>query len=229
MSSTPVPPARNTTFSLSAAASILGGSVIKATDGSELALAGTLLNSGTVLVSGTTSATVLELDSVTVSGGKLETSGASALIETVAGSNVLHGVTIVSGSLIEVASGTQLTLSGGTIGSGATVAETSGGTLAVSGLATASGTLSLSGTTSVAAHALLETLSGGTALLSGAVINSGTLFAGGAHSLIEIASGATVTGGGIAEIGNGVIRITAPLMRLVLPPTVSITAPVPIV
>ena len=37
--------------------------------------------------------------------------------------------------------------------------------------------------------------------------NSGTLFASGAHSLIEIASGATVTGGGIAKIANGVVDI----------------------
>jgi hypothetical protein len=37
--------------------------------------------------------------------------------------------------------------------------------------------------------------------------HSGTLFASGAHSLIDIVGGATVTGGGIAKIGNGIIDI----------------------
>jgi hypothetical protein len=54
---------------------------------------------------------------------------------------------------------------------------------------------------------LLETLIGGTAIVSGVVANSGTLFASGAHSLIDIVGGATVTGGGIAKIGNGVLDI----------------------
>ena len=42
-------------------------------------------------------------------------------------------------------------------------------------------------------------------ILVGTVTNSGTLFASGAHSLID--DGATVTGGGIAKIGNGIIDI----------------------
>lgn len=44
-------------------------------------------------------------------------------------------------------------------------------------------------------------------MLAGTVTNSGTLFASGAHSLIDIVGGATVTGGGIAKIGNGIIDI----------------------
>src|SRR6185312_13382799 len=57
---------------------------------------------------------------------------------------------------------------------------------------------------------LLETLIGGTAIISGVVTNSGTLFASGARSLIDIVGGATVTGGGIARIGNGIVDIEGP-------------------
>jgi hypothetical protein len=53
-------------------------------------------------------------------------------------------------------------------------------------------------------------LIGGTAIVSGAVTNSGTLFASGTHSLIDVVGGATVTGGGIAKIGNGIIDIEGP-------------------
>jgi hypothetical protein len=63
------------------------------------------------------------------------------------------------------------------------------------------------GVTSIASGGLLETLTGGTALLSGSLTNSGTLFASSAHSLIDIVGGATVTGGGIAKIGNGIVDI----------------------
>jgi hypothetical protein len=55
-----------------------------------------------------------------------------------------------------------------------------------------------------------ETASGGTVIVSGTLANSGTLFASGPHSLIDISNGATVTGGGVAEIGNGVVDIEGP-------------------
>jgi hypothetical protein len=100
---------------------------------------------GLILASG--SGAHVELDDATISGGKLETSGTGALIETVSGStdNVIGGGTIVAGSLVEVLSGTALTLSGGTIGAGATVETASSGTLTVSGSITNSGTLFASG------------------------------------------------------------------------------------
>ena len=66
------------------------------------------------------------------------------------------------------------------------------------------------GVSSIASGGLLETLIGGTALLSGAVASSGTLFASGARSLIDIVGGATVTGGGIAKIANGIVDIEGP-------------------
>ena len=179
-------------------------------DGATLTLGGRFVNSGSVALSGTSSPTGLELDGVSISGGKLQTSGASARIETVSGTkNAINGAAIVSGSVVAVVSGSTLTLSGGTIGSGAIVSATSGSTAIVSGLVTDAGTLALNGATSVGASATLETLAGGTALLGGAVTNSGTLFASGAHSLVEILSGAVVTGGGIAKVGNGVVDIGA--------------------
>jgi hypothetical protein len=116
---------------------------------------------------------------------------------------------IVSGSVVAAVSGSTLTLSGGTIGAGATVSATSGSTAIVSGLVTDAGALAWSGTTSIGASATLETLAGGTALFAGAVANSGALFASGAHGLVEILSGAVVTGGGIAKVGNGVVDIAA--------------------
>jgi autotransporter passenger strand-loop-strand repeat protein len=104
-----------------------------------------------------------------------------------------------------------------------TVMLSKGGALTVSFGGRASGSIILSGgteliasggtdldVTSVASGGLLETLTGGTAILTGAVTNSGTLFASGAHSLIDIVGGATVTGGGIAKIGNGIVDIEGP-------------------
>ena len=79
--------------------------------------------------------------------------------------------------------------------------------MVLSGLVAASGTLTLNGVTSIGLGATLETLSGGTALLGGTIINSGTLFASGADSFIEILGGATINGGGIVQIGDGVVDI----------------------
>jgi hypothetical protein len=78
----------------------------------------------------------------------------------------------------------------------------------IAGNTTVSGALTLTGG-SIGAGATLETASGGTALLGGAIGNSGTLFASGAASLLEIVNGASVTGGGIAEVGNGILFIQA--------------------
>ena len=59
----------------------------------------------------------------------------------------------------------------------------------------------------IPAGGVLETTSGGVAIIAGAVTDSGTLFASGANSILEIADAATVTGGGIVEIDNGLLRI----------------------
>jgi hypothetical protein len=106
-----------------------------------------------------------------------------------------------------VVSASTLTLSGVTVGAGANLSATSGSTMVVSRLLADSGTLTLSGVTSIASGAIIETLGGGAVTFGGAVTNSGTLFASGAGTLVEINIDATVTGGGIAKIGNGILDI----------------------
>jgi hypothetical protein len=54
-------------------------------NGATLTLGGRFVNSGSVAISGTSSSTRLEPAGVSISGGKLQTSGASARIETVSG------------------------------------------------------------------------------------------------------------------------------------------------
>lgn len=167
----------------------------------------TITNTGSAFILGSGSAARIELAGATISGGRLQTTGANAAIEVVSGSNAIQAGTIVSGSVVKVANGTRLTLSGDTVGSGATVSASGGATVVLSGLVAASGTLTLNGVTSIGLGATLETLSGGTALLGGTIINSGTLFASGADSFIEILGGATINGGGIVQIGDGVVDI----------------------
>ena len=167
----------------------------------------TITNTGSAFILGSGSAARIELAGATISGGRLQTTGANAAIEVVSGSNSIQAGTIVSGSVVKVANGTRLTLSGDTVGSGATVSASSGATVVLSGLVAASGTLTLNGVTSIGLGATLETLSGGTALLGGTIINSGTLFASGADSFIEILGGATINGGGIVQIGDGIVDI----------------------
>ena len=57
-------------------------------NGATLTLGGRFVNSGSVAISGASSPTRLELDGVGISGGKLQTSGASARIETVSGTRM---------------------------------------------------------------------------------------------------------------------------------------------
>jgi autotransporter passenger strand-loop-strand repeat protein len=169
--------------------------------------------SGTVISTGTEIISALGIDSAArlIGGTQLDYGLASGDIVS-AGSQVVEAGgtasnTTVSKGILVVSSGGLLSLSGGGIATGATVSAASGGTAAISGLVVDSGYLILSGVTSVAAGATLPTASGGTALLNGAVSNSGTLFASGAYSLVEVLSGATVTGGGSAEVGNGIVEI----------------------
>jgi hypothetical protein len=110
-------------------------------------------------------------------------------------------------SVFDVVSGSTLTLSGVTIGAGVGLSATSGSTMVVNGLLADSGPLTLSGVTPIASGATIETLSGGAVTFGGAVTNSGTLFASGAGTLVDIDIDATVTGGGAAKIGNGILDI----------------------
>ena len=119
------------------------------------------------------------------------------------GTTLFHNVvTALNGGVVSnltIRSGGGLTVSAGGVASGSTIL--SGGTELI-----ASGGTDL-GISFVSSGGLLETAIGGTALLSGAVVNSGTLFASGANSLIDVINGATVTGGGIAKIANGILNI----------------------
>jgi len=71
------------------------------------------------------------------------------------------------------------------------------------------GTLTDSGTTSIGDGAILETEKHATVILGGSIINSGTLFARKRGTEIDIVSGATVSGNGSAEVGDGIINIQA--------------------
>jgi autotransporter passenger strand-loop-strand repeat protein len=147
--------------------------------------------SGSIAASGSGATVILDVDNIL--GGTLKTSGKNAAIEVTAASDISGG-TIAGGSLVEVTSGALLTLTGVTmVSSGATVSVTSGSTAIVSGPAT----IGKGGSVVVG--------SGSTAIVSGGATNSGTLYASGTGGLLQI-SGA-VTGGGVAEIGNGIVNI----------------------
>jgi autotransporter passenger strand-loop-strand repeat protein len=146
---------------------------------------------------------------VSSGGGLFVHSGLASTVKVLSGGLVSGGtavlrnvVTALNGGIVSnlsVSSGGGVVVSSGGIASGSTIL--SGGTELI-----ASGGTDL-GVTSVASGGLLETLIGGTAILSGTVVISGTLFASGARSLIDIVGGATVTGGGIAKIANGILNI----------------------
>jgi autotransporter passenger strand-loop-strand repeat protein len=176
------------TFEVASGATLSG---FTASNGATLLVSGGKVVNTTVLSGGT-----LELFAGATQSGTTASSGATIEIGA---AEKLSGFTAGTGVTIEV-------LSGGTV-TNTTVA--SGGTFVASGLVTVSGTLTVSGTTSVGTGAIVRTASSGTAILAGTVDNSGTLFASGAHSLIDLASSAVVSGGGIAEVGNGIVDIQA--------------------
>jgi hypothetical protein len=151
-------------------------------------------SAGLILASGV--GAHVDLDGVTVSGGKLQTVGSNAVIETVSGStsNLLSGGSTVAGSILKVTNGTALTLEG-TVANAGTIAvsgTTSATTLALDGATiTGPGKLTTSG-----ASALIETVSGTTDAIKG-----GTLVSG---SLLEVVSASTLTLSG-GTLGTGAI------------------------
>jgi autotransporter passenger strand-loop-strand repeat protein len=111
----------------------------------------------------------------------------------------LSGFTAANGVTLKVVSGG--TLIDDTI--------SSGGSLVINGQVDVRGTLTDGGTTSIGDGAILQTRDHATAILGGSIINSGTLFARKRGTEIDIVSGATVSGNGTAEIGNGIVNIQA--------------------
>jgi hypothetical protein len=103
---------------------------------------------GVILASG--SGAHVDLNNATISGGKLQTLGAGAVIETQTGtSDLLSGCTIAAASLLEATSGAALTLTSGTIGVGAVVETLTGGAVLVSGTVHNSGILFAKGSSSL--------------------------------------------------------------------------------
>jgi antigen 43 len=153
----------------------------------------------------------------TFSGGKeYILRGGTAIADTIVlGLQVVESGGIASGTI--VSGGTQIVSAGGIsldtlVFRHGTELVSSGGTavdLAVLGSGLVGGRAILSGLTSVGSGAILETLPGGSAIVGGTLSNSGTLYADGRNSLVNILNGATVTGGGIAEVGNGVVDLQA--------------------
>jgi len=104
---------------------------------------GVITDTATGLILASGSGAQVDLDDATIMGGKLQTSGSTAFIETVSGStDTLVGVTISSGSTIEINAGSTLTLSGKTTNSGTLLVN--GGTLDVAGVLTG-GTVEIGG------------------------------------------------------------------------------------
>ena len=142
--------------------------------------------------------------------------GGRAIADTfVLGLQVVESGGTASGTI--VSGGTQIVRAGGIsldalVFSHGTELVSSGGTavdLAVLGSGLVGGRAIFGGLTSVGSDAILETLPGGSAIMGGTLSNSGTLYADGQNSLVDILNGATVAGGGIAEVGNGIVDLEA--------------------
>ena len=149
--------------------------------------------SGTQISGGTEYVFGFVIDDTIFFGSQVVESGGTA-----SGTVVSGGTEIVSAGGLDIGA---LMIRGELAASGGTAVD-----LAVLGKGLVAGTAILSGPT-IGSGAVLETLGGGSAMLAGAVTNSGILYASGDHSFLEIASGAVVTGGGIAEIGNGIVDL----------------------
>jgi hypothetical protein len=168
----------------------------------------------------------VDLDNATISGGKLETSGAGAAIEATSTGSYITNAAIAAGSLVVVEDLAALTLSGGTIGSGAMVEALSGGVLIVTGTIASAGTLFADGT-----FVFLNsgTVTGGTLKTAGTGViedNSNSVLSG-----VTIAAGSTVEvngsylnlAGAIANAGTIDLTTTSSGANLVIKGTVTLS------
>jgi hypothetical protein len=150
---------------------------------------------GVILASG--SGAHVDLNNATIFGGKLQTLGAGAVIETQTGTtDLLSGCTIAAASLLEATSGATLELTNGTIGAGAVVETLTGGAVLVSGIVHNSGTLFASGSSSIILISSGAVVTGGVAK-----IGDGTVFfaASSSENVAFVASGS----GGLVLNGSG--------------------------
>ena len=140
----------------------------------QIGSAATISNTSTSQVLALGSGAQVQLDTATISGGRLRTLGVKAIIAAAADTtDAVVGGTIVSKSVVDLLSGSTLTLSGGTIGVGAIVETGSSSTLIVTGTLINSG--------------LLEGIGGGNVILDGTVIQSlaGAILASGSGVHVE--------------------------------------------
>ncbi|NBT25489.1 MAG: hypothetical protein EBT09_02790, partial [Actinobacteria bacterium] len=205
----------NSSTEFSGTTSAGAGKLIKSGSGT-LTLSGDNLHTGGLTISGgaVSVATDSKLGavpgsvsaaSITLGGGTLKTTGTFTLSTT-------RGITLSTGSgTIEVATGTTLTYGGVITGASLNVTKTGSGTLVLSGTNTYTGTTTISaGTLSVSADANLGTapgsvtaasitLDGGTLAASGSfTLNSNRgVTLGASHGTVDVASGATLTYGGV--------------------------------
>ena len=161
---------------------------------------------GLILASGT--GAHVELDAATVLGGRLQTIGTGAVIETASGSSVLSGTTILAGSLVEVTDGTTLVLSGTITNAGTLLAS---GTANPTGLSLATASITGGRLQTSGSKAAIATVSGTVDAITGATIAAG--------SLVEVASSSTLTlnndtisAGAIVEtLGSGTLKVSGTL------------------
>jgi fibronectin-binding autotransporter adhesin len=159
---------------------LLGGTTLSAGAIVEAGISGTVImedtftDTPTSLIVASGAAAQVDLDNATILGGILKTSGSpTAVIKTVSNTtDVLSGVTVASGSLVEAISGGALQFNG---------TVTNSGTLLGSG-----GTVTFNGTTTNAG--VIEGETAQSVVISGNVVNSKTIEAAGTGASVTIAS-----------------------------------------
>lgn len=176
--------------------------------------AGRLVLSGTNTYTGTTTISqgVLEISSsanlgtggLTLNGGTLATTGNIATDRTVAVG--------ASNGTLDVASGTDLTLSGVVSGSGA-LTKTSAGRLVLSGTNTHSGATTVAGgTLQVSSNANLGTgaltLNNGTLATTGNIATNRSVAVGASNGTLDVANGTALTLSGVVS-GTGALTKTS--------------------
>jgi autotransporter passenger strand-loop-strand repeat protein/T5SS/PEP-CTERM-associated repeat protein len=168
--------ASDTTVSSGGVVTVLSGGTAV---GLTILTGGTVIASGSATIGGATSGLIeasgkgaqVQLDNAIASGGTLSAGSGAVIATTALSVDSIVGATIAGSSLVEVASGSTLTLSGGTVRLGAVVETLSGGTAMVSGSVSNSGTLFASGSGSMVEIASGAVISGGVAEVGNGIVD----------------------------------------------------------